>query len=591
MTAAALAVAFVVNFGLVFDISGSNYANAQESDSAGYDEVINNFVSTIVVQEDASIKVTEQIVYDFGVNQKHGIYRDIPITYSTNLNDFSVRLKVLSVTDENGAGYDYKVSKENNDIQIKIGDAEVLISGEHTYIITYTVNRAILFNPNDEVELYWNVTGDRWLAEIKGVEARVVLPEEVAVEKLKVACFVGIYGSETEDCSSVYDPKTGIVFRTDSGVVLPGEGFTIVVQWPRGILVEPGMTRNILWFIGDNAILFLPILYFLVYGIFWWKRGRDPKGRNTIVPQYEAPDKLSPLEVGVIYDQSSDNSDLGAGVINLAMEGFLKIKLLETKEQGLFGFKQKKDWEFIRSAEFPRTPNDWETKLLDALGILTPGSPSKKVSELKDGAFYEHISEIDSALYESLVLKSYFPQNPQKARLKAIASGIALVVLLGFFTVFIGKDLNATGVGAMFLSGLIAVVFGWFMPCRSLKGRLAYEHIAGFKQYLSVAEKDRIKFHNPPTRTPELFEKFLPFAMVLGVEKEWAKQFESLTIPALSWYQGGTISGWNAIAFTSLMNDTVSDMNSTFSAPPPSSSGGGGGFSGGGFGGGGGGSW
>src|SRR3989344_1868413 len=150
MTAAALAVAFVVNFGLIFDISGSNYANAQEEDSVGYDEVINNFISTIIVQEDASIKVTEQIVYDFGLNQKHGIYRDIPITYRTNLNDFSVRLKVLSVTDGDGAGYDYGVSKENNDIRIKIGDAEVLISGEHTYIITYTVNRAIIFNPNDE---------------------------------------------------------------------------------------------------------------------------------------------------------------------------------------------------------------------------------------------------------------------------------------------------------------------------------------------------------------------------------------------------------------------------------------------------------
>jgi len=590
-TAAALAVAFIVNFSPNFNIAGLNYVNAQEISNTGYDEIINNFRSIIIVQEDASLKVVEQITYDFGLNEKHGIYRDIPITYRTDINNFSVRLKVLSVTDENGVSYEYKVRKENNDVRIKIGDADVLISGEHTYIIIYTVNRAILFNSSGEAELYWNVTGDRWPAEIKKVEAQVFVPQGVVADNLKVACFTGKYGSETQNCSSAYDPETGIVFRLEGVTVLPEEGFTVVVRWPRGTLVEPGILQNILWFIGDNAILFLPILYIFIYGIYWWKRGRDPKGRSTIVPEYEAPDKLSPLEVGVIYDQSADKSDLGAGIIHFAIEGFLKIKLLEIKESGLFGFKQKKDWEFIRSAEFPRTPNGWETRLLDAIGILDPGSAPKKISDLKDGVFYEHISEIDDALYESLVLKGYFSRNPQKVRGISITAGIAPIVLLGFFIAFISENLNAVGVGAMFLSGLIAAVFGWLMPSRSLKGRLAYEHILGLKRYLSVAEKDRIKFHNPPTRTPELFEKFLPFAMVLRVEKEWAKQFESLTIPAPSWYQGGNMSAWNAIAFTSLMNNTVSDMNSTFSAPPPSSSGGGGGFSGGGFGGGGGGSW
>jgi uncharacterized membrane protein len=127
------------------------------------------------------------------------------------------------------------------------------------------------------------------------------------------------------------------------------------------------------------------------------------------------------------------------------------------------------------------------------------------------------------------------------------------------------------------------------MPVKTREGVLMRERLEGFKRYLSVAEKDRITYHNAPERSPEVFEAFLPYAMAFGVEKAWAKYFEDLYTSEPEWYTGGTTG---TFALGSLASDLSSFTTSVSAASAPQSSGaGGGGSSGGGFGGGGGGSW
>ena len=110
----------------------------------------------------------------------------------------------------------------------------------------------------------------------------------------------------------------------------------------------------------------------------------------------------------------------------------------------------------------------------------------------------------------------------------------------------------------------------------------------GLKDYINVAEKDRIAFHNAPEKNPELFEKLLPFAMALGVEKKWAEQFEGIYTQEPNWYHGGIYGAhFSATSFGSSLSNFSTSSGSTLSS---SSSGGGGGVGGGG-GGGGGGSW
>jgi uncharacterized membrane protein len=127
------------------------------------------------------------------------------------------------------------------------------------------------------------------------------------------------------------------------------------------------------------------------------------------------------------------------------------------------------------------------------------------------------------------------------------------------------------------------------MPVKTKHGVLLYEHIRGFRDYVHTAERDRLAFHNAPERTPERFDALLPYAMALGVEKEWAKQFEDIYREPGTWYAAAPGHAFSAPALASSIGEFSA---ATGSASAPQSSGsGGGGSSGGGFGGGGGGSW
>jgi uncharacterized membrane protein len=131
----------------------------------------------------------------------------------------------------------------------------------------------------------------------------------------------------------------------------------------------------------------------------------------------------------------------------------------------------------------------------------------------------------------------------------------------------------------------------------------AREKIKGLKLYLETAEKDRIAMlqspdapyaakSSEPKKTVELFEKLLPFAIVLGVENQWAKQFESIYTTPPDWYSGNW-GAFSAVYLASSLGGSMEAMGATFTPSGSSSSSGfgGGGFSGGGGGGGGGGGW
>jgi uncharacterized membrane protein len=147
----------------------------------------------------------------------------------------------------------------------------------------------------------------------------------------------------------------------------------------------------------------------------------------------------------------------------------------------------------------------------------------------------------------------------------------------------------ATAVVAGILSGLIMVFFGWFMPSRTTRGTREVEKVLGFREFLSRVEGDRLE---RMVKTPEMFEKFLPFAMALGVEDNWAKAFDGIYTQPPSWYSGpGGMATFRPSSFTHNLGVMSTTAAATMSSAPRSSGGSGfsGGSSGGGFGGGGGG--
>jgi len=555
---------------------------------------IKSFDQTVEIQENGTFHVTEKIVADFSGDPHHGIFRDIPINYTDKYgNPYNLRFKLLSVTDENGKPQPIASQGKNwegdwDQYQIKIGDADVYLNKVTTYVITYEISRAVgYFDDHDEI--YWNLF-TQWDVPVVASSAKVILPKDSAETDQKVACYTGAYYSTTSECTAeITDAKTyNFKSLRELGA---GEGFTIVAGFSKGIVAAPTTLQQILWFIFDNWSLLIPIAVFLFLFLKWWYTGRDPKTRDTIIPQYTAPEGLSPTEVGTIIDENVDIKDITTVIIDFAVRGFIKIK--ELKEKKLLFFDST-DYELLITKDYKTAPGiqSHETKILDA---IFEGSSSIKISDLKL-KFYKHIQGIKDEIYENLTKGGYFSGNPEHIRGIYLGIGIALCVISFIFFSGIMLLMGLTFALVIPVCGALFIIFSKFMPRKTLKGANAYVHIKGLEEYIRTAEKDRIKFQEKENL---FFEKLLPYAMVLGMSEKWAEAFKDIVKKQPDWFEG-QMDTFNTMYLVDRLNHFSSTTNTAFASSPRSSGGssawGGGsgfsgGFSGGGFGGGGGGGW
>lgn len=538
-------------------------------------EVITEFVSDIVIHPDSSFVVTETITYDFSDTPRHGVYRTLPYRYTRNGARYTIRYQMLSVTDQHGAPYPYTQSTNGGDLEVRIGDPNQTITGTHIYVLTYSVRRAINYF-EDHDELYWNVTGHEWSVPIKVSAASVVLPDRASA--LQVACYTGQYGSTATDCLAEH-VDAGYSRFASNDVLSSGEGLTIVVSLAKGVVSEPTVVQKILQVVADNWYFVLPLVAWLLMHIHWVKKGRDPQFHGAIIPEYEVPDNLTPHVVGTLWDTKADTKELSATIIYLAVRGYLKIRDLGNK-----------DYEFVLLKADTSKLDTVERQLMLALFSTLNVGKTVQLADLTN-KFYKHIPEIKKQMYTALVSHGLYAKNPNTIRSVYVGIGIAMVGL----TLFTGIVALPFGFGVAIPIGILLCVYGWIMPAKTTHGAKMVHALKGFKWFLSVTETERLKFHQAPEKKPEQFEKFLPYAMVFGVEKQWAKQFEDVMLAQPTWYEGN-VNAFTAIILASALSDMSGKMNSTFTSRPNSAGGGssgfgGGGFSGGGFGGGGGGSW
>jgi uncharacterized membrane protein len=198
------------------------------------------------------------------------------------------------------------------------------------------------------------------------------------------------------------------------------------------------------------------------------------------------------------------------------------------------------------------------------------------------------------------------------AEARGIRKGLGILPAL-LMTAFAVPFLAAELIGLWFLSGhsapavvvvamllLLNPIFFWLLEAPTLIGRRLMDQIEGFRLYLSVAEKERMALLDIPARTPELFEKYLPYALALGVDQKWSEQFADVLGKAgetgaqysPTWYSGGSWQHLGAVGLVSQLGGSLASSISSSSTSSGSSSGSsGGGSSGGGGGGGGGGGW
>jgi uncharacterized membrane protein YgcG len=171
-----------------------------------------------------------------------------------------------------------------------------------------------------------------------------------------------------------------------------------------------------------------------------------------------------------------------------------------------------------------------------------------------------------------------------------VAAEIIALTVLGWLTSVVVLLVLAALVG-------VNVMFHWLLKAPTSAGRQLLDKIEGFRMFLQAVDVDRLNRLTPPDKTPELFEKYLPYAVALDSEQAWAQQFSAVLDSAKQatgytpiWYAGRQPFAMNVFA-ASFGTSFSSSIAASSSAPGSSSGMGGGGSSGGGAAGGGGGGW
>ncbi|MCA9384520.1 MAG: DUF2207 domain-containing protein [Candidatus Magasanikbacteria bacterium] len=533
-------------------------------------EQITRFDVVATINKDRRITVEETIEYDFGSQFRHGIYRYIPTGYDRNGGRYYLLLDLVSVTQDGNKAV-YTKTKNPNETNLKIGEGDKTITGKHTYVIRYNVNRALNdFPDEDVVEWYWNVTGNGWNVPILSSSLTMRGPAE-AVDS---TCFTGVYGSTQKACSIT---KTGDVYETRLTKPLSArEGLTVAFRFPLDSVLPVSTGDKILFWIVDNAWAATPfIVFFIMYGI-WWFKGRDPKGRGTIIAQYEEPHKLNVLQMSGLLDESVTSRAVTAALLDLARRGYMHVEYEGEKNKKMF---------LIKDREADAGMNDAERALFD--GVFSEGSrvdTDKRVDDL-----YIAVSKARELTVKQLVNDGYYDKRPGIVRGLWYTAAFAVpVIMMMTLTAFLGSLMIVSSI----ISGIIMMFFAHYMPRVTRKGAIVREEIKGFKTFLSVTEEKRLAFTDAPEKKPEQFARFLPAAVLFGVEKKWANQFKDMQVPSPEYVQG--YNNFNVGSFVNTVHAMESDMSSSYAAPSSSGSGGSGfsgGGSGGGGGGGGGGSW
>lgn len=558
---------------------------------------IQEFDADIRVNVDGTINVVETIRPRF-TGSWNGIYRLIPVEYRTPQGfNYTLLLDSVTATDEQGQSLRFKSSRDRHYRKFQIwvpGAADAT----RTVVLRYRVRNGLKFFEEHD-ELYWNVTGDEWEVPIEAAKALVHLPPSAA--GLRATAFTGGYGSQ-ETAAQVDLEPAAVAIRSLRPLNFK-EGLTVVVGWAPGVVARPGAAEKTADFLRSNGMLVVPLLVLGLMWRLWYTRGRDPRLR-PIATAYEPPTGLSPGEVGTLVDNSADMRDVTATLVDLAVRGFVLIE--ERSESHLFGLVSGKDYVF----RLRKPRGEWsalkphEQWLLDALfkhGTPAAGGDAPAVggglletvtlSQLEHH-FYKDLPELKNRLYAQLVERGYYVRRPDRVKGAYIAGGVLLGTVVIVAGAFMSSGLGVQPVAAIIagvLSALTVIGFGLVMPARTEQGARALEGVLGFEEFLRRVEGDRF---DRVIKTPEMFEKLLPFAMALAVEKTWARAFEGICTQPPTWYQGATAGAFYPHVFVGSLND-LSARTATAMASAPRSSGGsgfsGGGFSGGGFGGGGGG--
>ena len=538
-------------------------------------------------------------------------------------------------------------------------------AGPHTYELTYSVNRELgLFPDHDElywnvtsngwvfpieeasstVHLPPGIAHDAiFLDAYTGPQGSAANETTSGVDPQNLA------GFHTTRALGAHEGLT-IVVRWPKGFVRPptdDEKFQYFLDDNRAV------------FIGISGLL-LALLY---YTAVWFMVGRDPE-KGVIMPRYEPPRGFSPAAIRYVNRMAFDRKAMAANLVDLAVKkrvqihehssgGYTLVRLHPTPPatgptSGAASAEVTPDENLIIEKLFAEGAR---IGLDPANHTLVGGTIEALFQKLRSGLEKVYfitnarylvpglLISIATAIWCGLAIpgerrfiaifltvwltlwsiacaalgsaavsgwKNAFsdPHHAAGARKLAVVSTLFALPFFGFeiaaFCVLVWAA-SPLVVLILILLVLINYLFHYLLKAPTRAGRDLMDQIEGFRMFLAAVEGDRYRSLAASDMTSAMFEKFLPYAMALNVEKAWSDRFATVLAKATqsgtagyapAWYSGPNWNPITATAFATTFGGSFAGaISSASTAPGSSSGGGGGGSSGGGGGGGGGGGW
>lgn len=581
---------------------------------------ITAYTVTVSVSQENVCHIQEDIQVSFS-QSRHGIYRNIPLSYTISREDGTTD-RVRSKLDNIKCNAQFSTNRSQGNMQIKIGDPDVTVSGEQSYSLSYDYHLGK--DPlKDKDEFYLNLIGTEWDTTINNVKFSVVMPSAIDQEKLGMS--YGYQGAVSNEGLQYTVQDNILAGFLDSSITLrPGQGLTVRMELPDGYFIyHPEFPTA-----AVGAIL-LAVISMIVSFVLWKYYGKDDPVVEVI--EFHPPAALNSLETALAYKGKVDGEDVVSLIVYLAQKGYIEIS---EKGKHDFTLRKIKEYDGTNYSErifmndlFAKLPvvekADLKNKFYKTVNKITKIMNSKRNQRVlffdssmnKNWIFYVMaVLSIVLAFYKPLtdsgsppvnaivtpvllgsvfmfVLRMLFQPGQLIGRIYMVIWGFGFFGISGtmLFQSVLYADLpyQVACIICMIASGVI-MFFLHFMPKRTEYGNKILGYIQGFKEFLETAEKDRLEAL--VEENPQYFYEILPYTYVLDVSDKWMKKFEDIALEPPNWYRSSH-SAFHMASFHQGLRQTMKSASASMTSSPGGGGHSGGGHSGGGHGGGGGGSW
>ena len=517
---------------------------------------VKEFTAEIYISKEGYFDVVEKYDIDF-TQAKHGIFRNIITKFEFKDENGKASKREMYISNIEVPGKKFKTNEifgkqYSDNLNIRIGDKNILVSGNKQYEIHYRVKNALFFT-NDLAQFYWNIKPSDWTADFNKINFKIHPPDGATLSYENCFVYSGNTGNTEPSTEFDYEYSNNVFSGNskDDFSSSSGQNVTVLVKLPKSLIQEvdftPPFWKRYGW-IGILGLVFISLFLFI--------KKQMQADKVIAVTSYYPPKGIDPAMAGMLIDNTPDFRDITCLLPYWATKGIIRMEESSKVEKPL-----SNDLKLIKLKNLPEDVAEYESNFFRK---IFKGKEEVWASTLLGVA-------IESQGLLSKKSEQYYTYKKSKLnRLKLIA--LALSWLWAFFSITFLPFISALFINiesVIFIPLLILnfifffVIFPFIFAYMVNKirgknqlGKSIMPELLGFYQFIKIAEVERIK--ELLKDDPYYFEKTMPYAVAFNFLKEWSAKFDGLIQHAPDWYGSSSGSRFTMNSFATSYNNRVS---------------------------------